>query len=50
MKTRTVALTPIKSDVQEYLKYLASVSLRVVSVVWPTLPGRDVKITFEVNE
>jgi hypothetical protein len=48
MKTRTVCLTPIRPEVVSYVEWLKKEGIVVVSVVWPTLPGRDVRVTFEV--
>lgn len=46
MITRTVSLTPIKSEVKSYIRYLVSIDCTSIRVQWPKLPGHDVRVTF----
>ena len=50
---RTVSLTPIKSEVDDYVNYLRLEGHRVISVKWPRNgqgEGFDVRVTFEVKK
>jgi hypothetical protein len=48
--TRTVCLTPIKSEVDGYLESLKKDGIKVIRVDWPKLPGFDVRITIECKQ
>ncbi|MEX1026479.1 MAG: hypothetical protein WD049_00505 [Candidatus Paceibacterota bacterium] len=46
---RTVALSPIESEVKSYLAWLEEQGHEVTKVVWPKAPGLSVSVTFKYS-